>query len=57
MSVARALYAFEGSETGDLSFQEDDIIRILRKVRRKSYSLVLPFFSSSPFFGSAIISN
>lgn len=31
-AIARALYAFQGEEDGDLSFNEDDIIRILRQV-------------------------
>eukprot|EP00924_Labyrinthula_sp_SR-Ha-C_P007169 maker-scaffold_8-snap-gene-11.40-mRNA-1 protein AED:0.00 eAED:0.00 QI:120/1/1/1/1/1/2/145/657 len=31
MTTARALYAFQGTEKGDLSFKEDAIIRVLRQ--------------------------
>lgn len=32
VAVARALYAFQGEQAEDLSFREDDIVHILKKV-------------------------
>lgn len=32
LSIVKTIYAFTGSEAGDLTFREDEIIRVFRKV-------------------------